>query len=216
MERIRVKSRLEWAAQAEGNGRQFSVAQLKQVLETEYLNGWVTVLPAVGPPTGKIPLIHAGQPLARLVCQFRHGSDRFPVAAIEQATGVKIRSIQAGRQLARVGLAIAGWDGEEVDLQAADPDLARLVNASRRRGAVVRSPAGPLVGLILAGNSAQRRRLALTEERRLLAWEAWLDQWEIRCDGLLDDGREVRLVSEWHLTAPEPGRTGKREAAHAG
>lgn len=212
---IRTMTRLEWAAFAEGRGRRFSLESLRKVLETEHLNGWVTVLPVVGPPAGKVPLIHASQRLARLVCQCRNGSSRFTVESIERATGAKITSLQAGRLLARVGLAIAGWDGEEVDLLAADPDEARIVNGTRRKRAFVETSPAVAVAAILGAHGPHRQPVRLTQERRMQAWEAWLERWEIRADSLLGENQKVRLVSEWHLTMPERGTAAKREVAHA-
>lgn len=213
---IRAMTRLEWAAFAEGRGRRFSLESLRKVLETEYLNGWVTVLPVVGPPAGKVPLIHASQPLARLVCQYRNGSSRFTVESIERATGARITSLQAGRQLAKVGLAIAGWDGEEVDLQAVDPDEARIVNGTRRQGAFVEAAPAAAVAVILGVQGPHRQPVRLTQDRRMQAWEAWLERWEIRADSLLGENKKVRLVSEWHLAEPEPRAAAEREVAHAG
>jgi len=213
MKAIQVKTRFGWAmpdAQYERPyRRRFSLEQLHEAIETMQLEGWATVMEEVGLPFEKVPFVHKTDPRCRLVLKYRAGRRWFAVGVVEHLLGVPVASLRGARRLAQAGLAMIECDGERIRLEAANPDLALLVNKTRCRGEVVHDDVAVVAGLILGHHSPDARVSRLSEDMRTRAFDRWLADWDIRVDGMSWSNGKVTLVSEWHF---DRDRDGEAEA----
>ena len=203
MNPIRTKSRFGWGRPVTRKGeprrRRFSLEQLHQAVEAMQLRGWATVMEEIGRPHEKVPFVHRTDPRCQLVLKYRSGERRFEVGLVEKVLGEPVTTLRAARRLAQVGLAMVECDGERLRLEAANPDLASLINRVRCRGEVVHEDVARVAGLVLGHNSADSRMSRLTEDIRTMAFDKWLNDWDIRVDGMSWSHGKVTLVSEWHF-----------------
>lgn len=203
MKDICTKTRFGWAGTAvteeRPRRRRFSWEQYREVLLAQQTNGWLTVMPEVGLPFEKIPLVHKTSPLAGLVIKYAAGIRSFEIAIVEQAVGFPVTSVAGARRLAKAGLGMVACDGMRIDLRATNPDQARLINESRCRGEIVHKDVMVVAGLALSAHGPDARPARLTEDMRTEAFDKWLGDWNIRVDGMSWSHGKVTLVSEWYF-----------------
>lgn len=160
--------------------------------------GWESGSPEVGMSYEHVAFVRREHPVAATAVAVREGRDVHAVAELETRLGVHPFSQVGTRRLGAAGLALAGADDDSLTLLAADPWLARAVNASRRgagrKGFNVRQLVRAVLHL-----SDDRKRL-LSSDLRLRAYYVLQQDWAIDCDDLLVPGRErVHLQSCWRV-----------------
>ena len=103
--------------------------------------------------------------------------------------------------LAKAGFAVVATDGDWIELRAADPRAARLINESRCGRQVRGFGVRRVVEAFLSVRNPARTRINVNDDRRLLAAETLHDCWGIECDDLLVGRTRVRLFSAWTYEA---------------
>lgn len=102
--------------------------------------------------------------------------------------------------LAAAGFALLRVKGDRIELRAADPRLAALVNRARlgpqRRGYDVHR----VLEAFLSLPPREQRRRAATDDRRLEVARQMQDDWLLDDDDLLNCRPFVRLGSAWTLS----------------
>jgi hypothetical protein len=192
------KTRLVWARSV-GAGPRFSQAQLRAALRKRSRAGWIVVLPDGRARHERVTLLQGAHPLAATAREYQRGKRWFDRSALENALGLRLDSKVGACGLAAAGFVLMGAEGPRVELQAADPRVARLVNCARlgpqRRGYKARS----IIEAVLYLPPKNKRRHRVTEERRLEAALSLQDEYRIDADDLLNCRACARLRSTWTI-----------------
>lgn len=166
--------------------------------------GWVTAMPAEGPPFEMVAFVHANHSLAQLVRAAANGQRRFALdpecTALVTPTGGHVDLCELGG----VGLAIARISEDAIELLPADPRAARLVNAARHRVGRRGYRATAVIEAFLPCRNPECSRIIATASRRLYVAGLLAEHWAIDCEDLLDEKRWVRLVSRWFVPGAQP------------
>jgi hypothetical protein len=135
------KTRAGWAREG-GTGRRYSKARVRAALRARLRAGWVPVVPAGQSRHERVTVLRPGHPLAAVARAYLGGQRWFERAAIEKALGRQLDCREGAAALAAAGFALLRANGPALELCAADPRAARLVNRARlgpqRRGYRVR------------------------------------------------------------------------------
>jgi hypothetical protein len=151
-----------------------------------------------GAPLARVVVLARTHPLAETAREYGRGTRWFHRECLEEALGLSLESRAGADALAAGGLALLRMDRPMVELRAADPRLARLVNRARlgpqQRGYDVRTVLEAVLGL----PRRAKRRTVVTDSRRQRAAEVLRREWGIESEG----GPHVRLHSRWTWQAP--------------
>jgi hypothetical protein len=147
----------------------------------------------------RITVLRRDHPLAAIARAYLAGRRCFDRSMLEAAVGRPLNTRSGAFALAAAGLALLRAEGESVELRAADPRVARLVNCARlgpqRRGYRVHRV---LEAFLALPPRAYRRRPA-TDDRRLEVARRLQDDWLLDGDDLLNCRPFARLQSAWTL-----------------
>jgi len=192
------KSRLDWA-RAAGAGSRFSQSRMRAALRVRTRAGWVAVIPASGERHEQVTVLRSTHPLADTAREYHRGQRWFERAALEQALGQGLDTDPGVKALAAAGFALLGAEGLRVELKAADPRVAALVNRARlgpqRRGYKVHR----IVEAVLCLPPKNKRRRPVTEDRRLEAAQRLQDDFCLDASDLLNCRPCARLCSTWTI-----------------
>jgi len=197
MRGIRTRTRLGWVKKVLGGRRRFTFPGFERALSEMQARGWNTPMPAIGPVFEKVAMVHRGHPLAAVISQYLSGGRTFDRATIESILGARLDTLRGARLLAKAGFGVLRCNGTQVELLAADPDEALLVNEARHHRALRGYSLRHVVGSVLHIRRPGTARVNLTDDRRLMAFDELQTKWGIRCDDLLSMRRRARLVSDW-------------------
>jgi hypothetical protein len=201
MRGIRSSTRHEIVRRVLGPHCRLTVGQADRAFRRMRERGWLTAMSPDGPAFEKVAFVREDHPIAAVVASYGTGVRRFARTVLGGLSGAPIAELKGAVNLAKAGFAVAGTDGEWVELRATDPRAGRLVNEARcgsqARGFGVRR----VVEAFLSVRNPKRTRVNVNDDRRLLAAEALHDFWGIECDDLLVGRARVRLLSAWTYEA---------------
>jgi hypothetical protein len=189
------KTRAAWGREG-GARRRYSTKRVEAAFAERRRDGWEIVRPANGPRFERIVALwgtHLLFPVARL---YGLGVRWFGRGRLEEALGRGLDTRAGADGLAAAGFAIARVDGPQVELRAADPRTARLVNRARLGPQYRGYDARTVVEAVLALPRG-RRRSPITASRRERAAEVLEEVWGIGTVGLREGRPHVRLSSGW-------------------
>jgi hypothetical protein len=190
------KSRVAWAREG-GARRRYSSARLRAALRARLRAGWIPVVPSGGSHYERITVLCPNHALAAVARAYVAGERRFDRTVVEGILGCRLDSRSGADALAAAGLAMLWAEGERLELRAADPRVAQLVNRARlglqRRGYDVHR----VIEAFLALPPMGQRRRAATDDRRLEVARMLQDDWFIDGDDLLNCRPFARLRSLW-------------------
>lgn len=204
MKGVRTATRSAWVGKVLGPRRKFTVRQMMLVLHLRLFEGWASAMPADGPALEEVAMVHKSNPLATVVRAYQTGTRWFERAGLEALVGARLHTPIGAQRLAMAGFAIVAYDGDRVELRAADPRTARFVNESRHRTSDKGYSARRVIEAMLPVRNPRRRRININDDRRLLAAETLLNRWSINCDDLLAGRLRVRLISNWMFQTKTP------------
>ncbi len=134
----------------------------------------------------RITVLRCGHALATMARAYLAGTRWFERQAVEDALGRRLDTRQGAAALAAAGFALLRLDGGRVELRAADPRIAILVNRARlgpqRRGYQIHR----LIEAFLTLPRKKKRRHPVTDDRRLEVARRLQDDWLLDGDELLD------------------------------
>ncbi len=188
-----MKTRRGWAAEG-GAVHKFSAACVRRAFDRRRKSGWVILMPAEGPQDERVIALDSSHQLAAIARDYAAGVRTFDRLTIETALQASLASKAGARSLAKVGFAVMSGDALHVQVEAADPDLAFLVNRSRigpqRRGYKIRK--------VLASVLSLRKCRQVTDDRREAA-ALILETYGVDASDICACRRCCRLQSPWHL-----------------
>ena len=194
--KIVAKTRLEWAREGSHWGR-YSQAKAKAGLRTRIGRGWIPVEPPGHSPHEQVVTLRRDHPIARIARIYRAGERWFHRPSVEEDLGYRLDSRLGVAAMAKAGFALLRAEGNRVELRAADPRLAHLVNCARlgpqRRGYGVHR----VIEAFLALPPKHKRRRAATDVRRLEVARIMQEEWLLDGEDLLNCRRLARLRSIW-------------------
>jgi hypothetical protein len=181
----------------EGYGRRANVTfdRMEQALGTPPLANWVCAMPPVGDVYEQMVLVDRRTPLADIVREYASGRRAFSRKRIEALVGASISQESGAGALGELGFAVVACADETLELRAADPREAKLVNAARcgpyecQLGAVLRA--------FLHLQEAPGWRFQATSERRRSVVQRLRELWDVEIDWFVARGEMVRLRSAW-------------------
>jgi hypothetical protein len=192
------KTRSAWAREGGARDR-YSAARVRLALRARFRAGWIPVVPPGRSPYELVTVLGCDHVLATLARAYFAGERCFDRARIEDVLGRRLNSPQGADALAAGGFALLRADGTRLELRAADPRVARLVNRARlgpqRRGYDVHR----VLEAFLVLPPRDKRRRAATDDRRLEVARLLQDDWFIDGDDLLNCRPFARLRSVWTL-----------------
>jgi hypothetical protein len=179
---------------------------------------------AEGPLYERVPFVRADSALADLVRRYRAGERWFEIGALESLLKARISTAVGAARLARVGFAVVALRDERVQLRAADPRAALIVNEARCGADPDGYTANQLVEAFLLLRNPRRGGVRVTDDRRIKLDDVLKDDWGLRTEGLLTYEHRVRLRSRWtyndvapHAATPRlDGQNGAQPAAQRG
>lgn len=202
MKGVRARMRVEWIKAVLGKGCRFTVNQFKRVRWRLAERGWLMAAPTEGPALERVVVVNAGSAAYGVVRAYGKGERWFAVEELSRAVGASISGRTGAIRLATVGLALLRVNGDRVELRSADPRAARFVNEARLGPQVRGFSARRVIEAFLLVRPPERRRINITDERRLLTADVLAKRWFIECDDLLNRRLCVRLVSTWAFDDP--------------
>jgi hypothetical protein len=182
-------------------GKRFTTKQMRRVILYRRDDGWLTAMRPDGSAEEKVAFVRTTHPLVTIVQQYNAGERWFEITVINNAVGAPVFQPIGAIRLAKTGFAIVSAAGTQIELQAADPREARFVNESRCGPQVRGYSARRVIEALLHLRHPGRRRINVTDDRRLTAVHALASRWGITCDDLLDGRFRVRLFSAWVFPA---------------
>ena len=204
--------RVEWIRAVLGKGCRFTGNQFKRVRWRLAERGWLMAAPTDGPAFEKVVAVNASSPAYGVVRAYRDGERWFDVEALGQAVGASITERDGAIRLGTLGFALLRVDGNRVELRAADPGEARLVNEVRLTPHVRRFSARRVIGDVFHLRQPNRSRVNVTDARGQRLKDALRDNWFIECEGRPAHGRSrLGLLSTWTFAEKPPANT---DAAH--
>jgi hypothetical protein len=190
------KTRMAWAREG-GALQRYSTARARAALLARLRAGWAPVVPPGRSRHERVTVLRPGHPLAAVARAYRSGQRWFDRAALEAALGRSLTSRPGALALASAGFALLSTEGGRIELQAADPRVARVVNRARlgeqRRGYKVHR----VLEAFLALPPKARRLRPATDDRRLEVAQRLHDDWLLDGEDLLNCRPFVRLRSTW-------------------
>jgi hypothetical protein len=164
----------------------------------------VPVIPAGQSRHERVTVLRCNHRLAHVARAYLAGRPWFDRAMLEAALGRPLDSRAGAFALAAAGFALLRAEGDSIEVRAADPRVARLVNRARlgpqRRGYRVHRV---LEAFLALPPRSQRRRPA-TDDRRLEVARRLQDDWLLDGDDLLNCRPFARLQSAWTLRPRQP------------
>jgi hypothetical protein len=131
------RTRAAWAREG-GACRRYSLKRMRVALRARYRAGWLPVIPPGRSRSEQVTVLRRDHPLAVTARAYLAGERWFERKAIESGLGCRLDSRQGTTALAKAGFALLGVQGIRIELRAADPRVALLVNRARlgpqRRG----------------------------------------------------------------------------------
>jgi hypothetical protein len=177
--------------------KRFTEGQSARAFRSKEGRGWITAMPADGPPFEMVAFVHENHRLAGLVSRVRGGQRRMGEDELRAELGGAWATSWTLPKLAKIGLAVVDYAADQVRFSPADPRAARFVNESRQKV----SPRGykiqRLIEAFLPVRDPRRSHVKVTDNRRLELADVLDTCWEIQAEDLLDDRRWIRLVSRW-------------------
>ncbi len=201
MKGIRTATRSEWVRKVLGPKRKFTLRQMERVLHLRWFEGWITAMPAEGPALERLAIVHQGVPMAELVRAYQAGERWFARAEVEAILQTQVDTRLGAQRLGKAGFAIVGCENGRLEVRAVDPRTASLVNESRCRASNKGYSVRRVIEAVLHVRDPRRRRINITDDRRLMAAEVLLSSWSIECEDLLVGRLRVRLISKWTFPA---------------
>lgn len=192
------RTRVAWAREG-GARRRYSLRRVEKGFQRWRRAGWVVASSAEGPRHERLVALRNTHPLAPVARQYQAGERWFERRLLERSLRARLDTGAGSRALAAAGFGIVRLNGSQVELRAADPRVARLVNRARLGTSYRGYEAHRVVQALLALPPRTRRRRPLTDTRRLEAALRLQAQWLIDCDDLLDYRPLVRLHSSWRF-----------------
>ncbi len=190
------RPRTYWAREG-GARKRYTTARVRAALQRRRRAGWVAAMNPDGPRHERVTLLRLGHPLAFAAREYAGGQRWFDRKTLEVALGQGLDTAKGAKDLARAGFGLLRRDGDRVELRAADPRLALLVNRARlgpqRRGCDEHRA----LEAVLALPPKARRRRPANDDRRERAAEILHEDWLIDPDDLLACRPFVRLRSLW-------------------
>ena len=197
MKQIHHITRRELLLAELSGAKRFTDGQSARAFRSKEGRGWLTAMPADGPPFEMIAFVHQNHPLAPLVQRVRGGQDRFDEEDLRAELGGGWAEFWVIPQFAKVGLAVVDYAEGEVRLQPADPRAARFVNESRRQVSARGYKIQRLIEAFLPVRDPRRSHIKVTDDRCLELAYILDTKWEIEAEDLLSNRRRIRLVSRW-------------------
>lgn len=209
MKGVRARMRAEWVKAVLGKGCRFTVNQFKRARWRLAERGWLMAAPAEGSALEKVVAVNASSPGYDVVRAYRNGERWFDVEALGQAVGASIKERDGALRLGTLGFALLRVDGDRVELRAADPGEARLVNEVRLTPHVRRFSARRIIGDVFHLRQPNRSRVNMTDTRGRRLKDALRENWFIECEGRPAHGRSrLGLLSTWSFAETPPVNTG--------
>ena len=150
-----------------------------------------------GPAFERVVAVTSESPAFLLVREYVRGTRSFLMTELNRIVGVPITERAGAVRLAAMGFAMSESHGDHVELCVADPRAARYANESRLGPQVRGFSTRGLIEAFMLVRSPGRRRVNVSDDRRLATAGVLKDRWQIECDDLLGERRRVRLVSSW-------------------
>lgn len=175
----------------------YTDGQSARAFQSKEGRGWISAMPAEGPPFEMVAFVHQNHQLSNLVKRVRDGQEWFLEDELEAELGGPWMSFWIIPLLAKVGLALAGYKGEEVHLRPADPRAARFINESRRQISCRGYKVQCLIEAFLPIRDPRRSHIKVKDDRRLAVAEILDSIWDVDADDLLSNRLRIRLVSRW-------------------
>lgn len=201
MKGIRSRTRHGIIRRVLGPRCRLTVGQADRAFRGMRKQGWLTAMSPDGPAFEKVAFVHEHHPMATVVADYGSGVRRFARGDLERSVGASVADLAGAANLAKAGFAVVGTDGDWIELRAADPLAAHLINESRCGRQVRGFGVRRVVEAFLSVRNPERTRVNVNDDRRLLTAEALHDCWDIDCDDLLAGRARVRLFSAWTYEA---------------
>ena len=167
--------------------KRFTDGQSARAFRSKEDRGWLTAMPADGPPFEMVAFVHQNHPLAPLVQRVRGGQDRFDEEDLKAELGGAWAAFWVIPQLAKVGLAVVDYAEGEVRFQPADPRAACFVNESRRQASERGYKIEKLMEAFLSDRDPRRSYIKVTDDSRLELAHVLDTRWEIEAEDLLSN-----------------------------
>jgi hypothetical protein len=206
MRSTHVLSRSAWVHRVLGPSLNFTPRACERTWTELVARHWHTAAPPHGRAWERIAFVVSSSRFAALVEPFSqarttHGSELwFPIASVEGVLQASIRTRPGAGSLASLGLGIAACTDEQVLLRPIDVRAARYVNMARVGPPVGEVSVRGLIAAFLCLGNPARRRVQITDDRRLDTLIA-LDEWGIDAPDLFEQRQRVAICSRWHLPA---------------
>lgn len=184
-----------------GARKRYSLARVRIALRKRLKAGWLPVTPAGRLPHERMVFVWREHPLADIVGAFICQQRWFLRTKLEAAIGQPLDSREGVLALATAGLAIMREAGLRIELRAADPRVAQLVNLARLGPQRRRYQVHRVLEAVLALPPKKKRRRSATIDRRMDAAHILQDEWLLNGDDLLNGQPLVRLSSDWALSS---------------
>jgi hypothetical protein len=159
----------------------------------------VPIVPVGQCPHERVTVLGPEHPLAPLARAYGAGQRWFPRLEIEQALGRRVDSRAGAVALATAGFAMLSAADSRIELRAADPRIARIVNRARlgpqRRGYRIHR----VLEAFLCLPPKKQRRHSATDDRRLEVARLMQSEWLLDGDDVLNCRPFARLSSAWTL-----------------
>jgi hypothetical protein len=162
--------------------------------ETYSRYGYCHSLPAYGPAFEKVALVPLGHPLHSIVDQVHRQRERFSEKELLLSLGCPVQSREGLTALSRAGLAVKNFEDGVVELGAASPDAASIINRRRLGPSRCGMRLHKVIEIFAPGPPVKR-----AGEARVLNAGIAMATWGLDSPDLLDRPARVHLVSEWQF-----------------
>ena len=191
---IRTLSRSKMVARACNGRRRVGRRLAYRASETFGRFGYVHALPAFGPAHEKLAMVPLRHPLGPFVQSVRRQQNVFTAKDLARALGRRVDSREGLAALARAGLAVSAANNGLVELAAADPRAAAIINARRwgpsRSGTSIKK----VVEAFAPGAPVKRVGAVRVVDAGIA-----MARWGIDSADVLDRPRRVHLKSSWQF-----------------
>jgi hypothetical protein len=194
--RVLSKTRADWTREG-GAYLRYSAARAQAALRSRFRTGWLPVIPPGRSRHERVTVLRRNHPLAAVARAYLAGDRWFERGVLETALGRRLDTLMGAAALAAAGFALLRVNGSRLELRAADPRAAHLVNRARvgpqRRGYRIHR----VLESFLYLPPKKKRRHPATDDRRLEVAQRLQDIWLLDGDDLLNCRPFARLRSPW-------------------